>query len=207
MPQRADVIERAIVFIQDAKARHGAQLGLEVGEYLFVHVYACDETYALRKDRTKPDSLADIARAVGTSHTTLTRWVKMAIVARRLRARGIDPDLAQKKLAALHPIEDGDALVALVEWTRDMRACDVNGLVRDLAEHLASGGTLQSFDDRTRDEPRRKTHHRRRHRPTDTLIVPRLVALLSDWAAEARLTSAQRRTLVARLRAIRATLE
>ncbi len=186
MPGHDDVIERAIVFIHEARTRHGSGLALEVGEYLFVNVFACDAAYVVRKDRTKPDSLAKIARAVGYTHTTLTRWVKMAIVMRRLRALGIDPDIAQKKLAALFPVEDPDALAALAEWTRPMRASDVNRLVRDLAEHLASGGTLESFGEKTRDEPRRKpVDPHRRHRTADDLIVPRLVVLLTDatWAA------------------------
>ncbi len=205
---RARIVERAIVFIAEARARHSTRLGLEVGEHLFVHLYASDEARVFCKDPTREDSLRDIEKATAIGVHTLSRWIKAAIVARRLVSMGMDPEIGLVRLAALYPIREKDALMALIEWSRHMKSGDVVSFVSDLAEHLAAGGTLESFNKRTRNDPRRK--HRRRPRPrnrrADALIVSRLVTLLTDWATDAHLTVAQRRALVARLRAIRARL-
>jgi hypothetical protein len=203
---RAQIVERAIAFITKAKARHSIRLGLEVGEYLFVHLYAGDETYLFTKRGKKDNSLRDIAAATGLTHGTLSNWIKASIVARRLRALGIAPELSLTKLEALYPFDDKDTLLALIEWTRPMVVSDTERFIRDLAAHLEAGGTLESFDEATREDPRREPRKRRRYRTTRHLIVPRLINLLTDWATHSRLTAPQRRTLVARLRAIRARL-
>ncbi|MBW2264358.1 MAG: hypothetical protein JRG91_20525 [Deltaproteobacteria bacterium] len=194
-------IERACRFIEKAVDSHERRLGVEVGEYLFVHVYDRDLKYIFRNDPRKDRSLRDISAATSVSLKSLSRWLKAAAVRRRLALLGIDANLGLQKLEAIYKIEDVNALRALVEWAGGVPTAQVKELVRRWTEHLDQGGDPADLLGEPLPLPKPKP--RKRTRTGEELIVPRLLTLMLEWARKHRLSPRLRERLLGDLVALR----
>ena len=186
------IVEEACRFIEGVKGRIGADLGREVGDYLFFTVYGGDEAYIRRNDRTKQDSIRDISRGSGVPAFTLRNWLVMAIVRHKLERAGVSPEMSHNHLRALYPlVDDIDSMAALARWAMEKGAS-----ARELMARV------QQLGGRKVARPRRVGRGGSRPSPDD-LLVPRLLGVVTRWLDRVDLTAREVEELRTRVLAIR----
>jgi len=172
------IVEEACRFIAGVKDRIGVDLASEVGDYLFYTVYGGDENYIRRNDRSKQDSIRDIAKGCGIAAFTLRNWLEMAIVRHRLGQAGVSADLTNRHLRALYPlVDDIDAMAELVEWAQRQGAS-----ARELAARV------QQLQGRKVTRPSRRGKRGRKRPSPDDLVIPRLLGVVARWLDRVDLT-------------------
>ncbi len=207
-PRELDgIIERACRFIADAKEKHGRELGLVVGRYLFVEIYRRDIAYIRSTDPDKDDSLRDIERGSGVPHRTLHEWLMAGYVQILLEEAGFDTRLGIKHLKEIATLgEDVAVMVAIARWAQDMRITsrEMPGIVDRWQEHLDEGGRLEDLVRFPRPKPKPK---KRKHKArTEDLVVPRILELVTAWVKKVQLSPAYRARVRQMALAIRARL-
>lgn len=204
------IIERAIRFIEERQRVHARKLRWEVGEHLFLNVYAGDEEYLRHKDPRKNDSLRDIAARTGIEYRRLYAWVMAAVVRRKLAAMGHEPELCLMHFHALDLVRDhmdAAAALALLAEKRGWSVEDLESAARYWRDHLDRGGSLSDLERDPGKPLRRKAKKKRRRKPPPGLLrVPRVLEVAEAWWKDATLSSRYRNLLARRLHRLHAML-
>jgi hypothetical protein len=109
-------IARAIAYINERKQAHGDELAEELGEYLLVDVYCEDLEYLSKHDPGRTNSLRDIAAGTLLSHTTLDKYINVAIYKRLTGTEDIE--ICMSAMAQVGRLAHRlDAALAIARWT------------------------------------------------------------------------------------------
>lgn len=193
--QLEQVIEEICRFIEEAKRRHLRGYKVDVGEYLFVHVYHSDPALLSSRDPGKSGSINGIARGVGIPYHVLRYWIIAAAARHMLRELGFESSrLDLSDFASLYRLRDRPRLLEQLARLVHEKNISVEELKRRVSEALG------------RKTRRRKKDGagRRRPRPRDELAVVRVLQVMSRWVETVELGAAQRGRAVAMLRDLRA---
>jgi hypothetical protein len=204
------IIERAVRFIEERQRVHARQFRWEIGEHLFLNVYAGDEEYLRSRDRRKSDSLRDIAAHTGIEYKRLYTWVMAAVVRRKLAAMGHEPELRLMHFKVLDLVRDhmdAAAALALLAEKRGWSVRDLEAAARFWRDHLDRGGSLADLERDPEKPLRRKGRKKWRRKPPPGLLrVPRVLEVAEAWWKDATLSPRYRNLLARRLHRLHAML-
>lgn len=207
--QLEQVIENACRFIQEAKIRHGRQLGWEVGEYLYVQVYRQRDDYIRWNGRNKELSVNEIAPLVEIPALTLHSWLEAAMMRHAMARAGFTTPVPLSFSRGLYPLyEYVDEAVTLARWARKrgVAADYVARLARKLAHHLNQNGSIEDFLESPHHEDDPEPSPRKVATP-DELVTERLFMLSCRWLEEAQIAGYLRKRLEGAALEIRASID
>ncbi|MBI5490670.1 MAG: hypothetical protein HY905_25270 [Deltaproteobacteria bacterium] len=153
-PPPPDLVEAATLFIQQRLRRHGVEFALEVGEYLFRHVYGGDRALFRNGGRQwQRETIQRIARdpRVQLDDNFLYAAIHVFLLvghATEALPPGKLPELPVSTWNALWPLEEHpEALVPVGEWAAAERvpAKTVAEIAALVAPYLAGGGSLDDL--------------------------------------------------------------
>ena len=195
------IVERAILYIAEARRRWGTTFGMAVGEWLYRELYLMDDGYLRSKDPRKKKSLYDIARRTGTNPRTLRTWVWAARMKHRLGEQGFRSEsLMLTDWAALYPLRDRPlAARQVAEWVHND-----NPTVEEVQENV------RIWDEHMRNPPKRrkkkKNGRKRRKRPYEQRLLC-TTRLMHRWVCEVKLSRHLGERLLVQVRQVRALIE
>ena len=176
-------MERAVLYIEEARKRWGSKLGLSVGMWLYREVYHEDDEYLGSRDPGKHRSLRDIAKRTGKSVRTLRTWVWAGRMKIRLEEQGFSSDrLVLTDWSSLYPLRDMPlAAREVAGWIHDENPTveEVVERVREWREHGERPPP--------RKKTRKKAKRRRRRRPYEQNLL-RVMKLVHRWVAGAEIS-------------------
>ncbi|MBI5487445.1 MAG: hypothetical protein HY905_08945 [Deltaproteobacteria bacterium] len=149
-----DLVAEAVRFILERLRRHGMAFTLEVGRYLFEHVYDGDRSLFRNGGwRWQRDTIRRIAQdpRVGLEDNFLYKAIHVFLLSGQVSQvlpPGEAPQLPPTTWEALWPLEDRpEALVPTAQWAAEERvpAATVAELAALVAPYLAHGGSLDDL--------------------------------------------------------------
>ena len=151
--ERRRVIDDAVRFVQERIRRHGLELALEVGEYLFFNVFRGDRALYRNGGTWTSNTIQRIARdpRVQVSDGFLYACIHAYLLVRQVGERAGEsavPALPFSAWAALWPLEDRpETLVPVAGWAAAERipATTVQAVAALVEPYLAAGGQLDDL--------------------------------------------------------------
>ncbi|MBI5488301.1 MAG: hypothetical protein HY905_13290 [Deltaproteobacteria bacterium] len=148
------LVDSAVLFIRNCLRRHGLRFALEVGDYLFRHVYGGDRAL-FRKGghRWQVDTIQRIARdpRVGFDDDFLYKSIHAFLLVGQVNDAlppAAVPELPLTTWNELWPLDDNPAaLVPVAQWAAAQRvpAATVAAIAALVAPYLAHGGSLDDL--------------------------------------------------------------
>jgi hypothetical protein len=190
----ADIVERAIRFIAEAKERLGRRFGWEVGRYLYEEVYRCDDAYIEWRNPNKDDSVRDIARGSGVPYGTLYNYLRAYMTRKRLEDAGLSSELGIQHMKEIAELGSVDHMVAVARWAEanGISGRALHGILDEWKDRIEKGGRIE---DLIRKHEKRKGRGKGPRARAPELVVPRLIDLAERWARGARMSEERREEL------------
>lgn len=147
------VLAAAVAFIEQAMRSHTLQFAVEVGRYLFEHIYDGDRALFHNGGHAwQSDSIRRIAddERVGLEPQFLYRAIHVYLVQQQLEAATQEPlpELPASTWNALWPLEDAaGVLVPVVRWAVEEKVAvrPVEAVAAVAETFLAQGGTIEDL--------------------------------------------------------------